>query len=528
MGTPFASRDANMPLWVGRIHPIDRPGFERQLDSVLRGWKSRFDFHHRVAQEFGGYRTIEGSATAMAGPDGNVAQVLGIARDTTRQRLVERRFLMEAYHDPLTGLPNRVYFDALVEQSLQRRSSHDEGQPAVMIIELDQFNRIADGMGHAGSNDVLRAVADRLRVTVRPGDTLARLNSHEFGLLLEATTGRDEIEAAARAIQSAFERAFHLELGHVHVSVCIGFSVASECPTSAETLVENAVRAAHHAKASGATALVAYQPVIQQDQREAIQQEAQLRLALEREEFSLRFQPIVHLSTGRLAGFEALLRWNRGFNGEWTPSRFIPLAEKIGLIIPLGRWVLTQAARQISTWHARDSRHRHLSMNINLSTRQLADPELLRHLESLRDEAQLPSHALRLEITESVMMDDANLALAVFQKLKEIGVGIHVDDFGTGYSSLSSLPQFPIDTLKIDQSFVARMLENPRCEQVVWTILDLAKALDLEVTAEGIESRAQWEKLRELGCQHGQGYYFSPPLDVAGVEQLLDADRSWA
>jgi EAL domain-containing protein (putative c-di-GMP-specific phosphodiesterase class I) len=167
-------------------------------------------------------------------------------------------------------------------------------------------------------------------------------------------------------------------------------------------------------------------------------------------------------------------------------------------------------------------------MNINLSTRQLADPELLRHLESLRDEAQLPSHALRLEITESVMMDDANLALAVFQKLKEIGVGIHVDDFGTGYSSLSSLPQFPIDTLKIDQSFVARMLENPRCEQVVWTILDLAKALDLEVTAEGIESRAQWEKLRELGCQHGQGYYFSPPLDVAGVEQLLDADRSWA
>ena len=235
--------------------------------------------------------------------------------------------------------------------------------------------------------------------------------------------------------------------------------------------------------------------------------------AIERQEFRLRYQPIVSLRTGELSGFEALVRWEHPEMGEVEPSKFIPMTEETGLIIPLGQWILAEACEQMRDWQDRFPATIPLSISVNLSCRQLADPDLVAHVQAIKQMSGLAPYTLRLEITESLMMEDTDSSTAMVEKLRDLGIGIHVDDFGTGYSSLSSLPHLPIDTLKIDRSFIANMLKNHRTEQIVRTIISLANALELEVTAEGVETREQLERLRELGCGHAQGYYFSAPLD---------------
>ncbi|HEU0298420.1 MAG TPA: bifunctional diguanylate cyclase/phosphodiesterase, partial [Longimicrobium sp.] len=433
----------------------------------------------------------------------------------TEHKVAEELLLHSALHDTLTGLPNRSLLLDRVGLALRRGPRHRR-TCAVLALGLDGFKVVNDSLGHGVGDRLLGEVARRLEATLRSADTVARVGADVFAVLVDDLRDPAEARMVADRVHEALRDPFRLEGHAVFATASIGIALAAADAT-AEGLVRDADTAMYRAKARGRARSEMFDTAMQAMALERLRLETDLRSAVERGEFELAYQPLVSLADGRIAGFEALARWRHPQRGVLQPAEFIAVAEDTGLIVPLGRWVLREACRQMREWNRRYGAA--LSVNVNLSPVQFGEKGLARDVDEALRESGLPAAFLKLEITESLLMGDAGGAAATLEELKTLGVDLCIDDFGTGYSSLSYLHRFPIDTLKIDRSFIARLGTDGQSEQIVRTILVLAQSLNLRAVAEGVETSEQAERLRAMGCEYAQGFRFSEPVqgDAAGA-----------
>ena len=456
-------------------------------------------------------------------PRGRAIGATTIARDITARKRAEQQLQHEALHDALTDLPNRAYFVERVSQALARLPREPDYRFAVLFVDLDDFKVVNDRLGHAAGDRLLTEIAARLRTCVRPGDVVARLGGDEFTVLLDEVTGLPDGERAARRIQEALAVPVSLPGQDIVAAASIGVVLSGPQYSQPEDLLHDADIAMYHAKQQGPARFQVFDIAMRDSAQARLGMEADLRHALERQEFRLVFQPIVQLETGSVHGFEALLRWHRPEHGVVLPSEFVPLADQTGLMLPVGAWVLREACRYARRWQEALPlpRSAPLRVSVNLSATQFGHPGIVDDVHAALQDAGLVPASLVLEIAESVLMASVESSVAVLRRLRELGVELRMDDFGTGYSSLSSLPRLPLQGIKVDRSFVRRVGGRRIDLDIVRSIVELAKTLNLEVIAEGVETVAQRERLIAFGCELGQGDLFAKPLEPAAASALL-------
>ncbi len=443
-----------------------------------------------------------------------------VVRDISERKALEEQLAYQAFHDPLTGLPNRTLFMDRMDHALAR-ASRREDSVAVIFMDLDNFKVINDSLGHEVGDQLLRAASHRLQPCLRPGDTIARLGGDEFTILLEHIDGVDEAVRVAERIAETMQIPFSLNGQDLFVTFSLGIAFGAADRSRPGDLLRDADLALYQAKGSGKAHYEIFDPIMNTRALERLELGNDLRRALERDEFKVCYQPKVHLGTGKIAGFEALVRWEHPERGLMTPSEFVPVAEETGLILPIGQRVLEEACGQASEWRRRYPDAPSLLMSVNLSARQFQHPNLAHDVARVLRETRADGYALCLEITESVVMEDAPHTTATLRNLKELGVKLSVDDFGTGYSSLSYLKRFPVSYLKIDRSFVEELKKDPEDTAMISGIIALAHTLNMRVVAEGVEWAEQASRLRKLGCDLAQGNYFSKPLPAKEAAALL-------
>jgi diguanylate cyclase (GGDEF)-like protein len=438
----------------------------------------------------------------------------------------EEQVLHEATHDRLTALPNRVYLRDRISRALSRARGGEAVGFGVLVIDIDRFTDVNDGLGHGVGDELLTLAGRRLQSCTRFGDVLARVGGDEFAILTLAVDPAEIIGVARRA-HEALEVPFDVGGHRVQLSGSIGIALSASGYTAGDELLRDAYLAVHRARQQGGASHVLFDPKMHEQAAAAQQIETELRAALVANELRTYFQPIVSLKTGRITGFEALVRWIHPKRGFVSPAAFIPVAVSTGLIIPLDQWMMREAARQVHEWNTRLQLEPPLTISVNVSGRRLGQKELIDDVTSTLRDTGISTRSLRLEITEGEMMQHPEEVLSILTELKRMDITLLVDDFGTGYSSLSYLHSFPIDIVKIDQSFVRRMLESAKDEEIVRAVINLSATLGLRVIAEGIETAEHLARLRELGCDYGQGYLFSKPVDAAAIEALLAEGRGW-
>jgi diguanylate cyclase (GGDEF)-like protein len=436
-------------------------------------------------------------------------------------RASEARLLHDAFHDTLTDLPNRSLFLDRLGRALERTRRHVDYRFAVLFLDFDSFKVINDSLGHALGDQLLVEVASRLRAVLRTIDTIARLGGDEFVILLEDVSGEVDAIAAAERIQTALALPFDLYGNRLHTSASIGIVLSNATYESGSDVLRDADVAMYHAKAHGKARHALFDAGMRARAVARLVLENELRLALERGEFQLHFQPIIDLGSQRLAGFEALIRWSHPYRGLVSPAEFVPVAEEMGLIVPIGNWVVRDACRQMADWQREYPEAADLTVSVNLSARQFRQADLPAQVGLALLQTGLPARNLKLEITESALIDDADEAVAMLSELRALGVHVQIDDFGTGYSSLSYLQRFPLDALKIDRSFIRRISAEGGSIEIVRTIVNLAHELGLAVIAEGIETREQLGYMRTLAVEMGQGYYISKPITVEQAASFI-------
>ncbi|MET0647191.1 MAG: EAL domain-containing protein [Pyrinomonadaceae bacterium] len=446
-------------------------------------------------------------------------------QDITDRKRAEEQLLHDAFHDALTGLPNRALFMDHVKMAIQRSRRSGDRLFAALFLDLDRFKIINDSLGHMVGDQLLVGIAHRLEACLRPGDTVARLGGDEFTILLEDLASTDDAIEVARRVQEAVTQPFNIGGHEVFTTASIGIALSNTGYERAEDLLRDADTAMYRAKMEGKKRHVVFDKAMHDRAMELLQTETDLRRALTRQEFFLNYQPIVSLETGRVLSFEALVRWRHPERGIVGPCDFIPVAEETGLIVPLGLWVLNEACRQMREWQRLGLADESVTMSVNLSGRQFSQADLIDQIASALRESGLKAANLKLEITESMVMENFDTAIDMLTQLRTLGVGLSIDDFGTGYSSLSYLHRFPIDTLKIDRSFVTQMTDNSENAEIVRTIVTLARSLDMAVVAEGVETADQLRQLGELGCDYGQGYLFSRPVGAGQAAALLTDEQ---
>jgi diguanylate cyclase (GGDEF)-like protein len=426
----------------------------------------------------------------------------------------------QAFHDSLTRLPNRTLFTERVAHALSRQHRTNSSL-AVLFLDIDDFKTINDSLGHTAGDDVLTIVADRLKGCLRPSDTVARLGGDEFGILLDDMRDPTDALMAADRIMAALSTSGQVAGREVSIRASLGITLDAH-GGDAETLLRNADLAMYMAKRRGKGRYQVFETSMHTEMVQRLELTATLRKSVQRGEFDVHYQPIVHLDTGEISGVEALVRWNHPSRGLLLPAEFIRLAEETGLIVPLGWSVLREACRRAQSWQETYGRDRCFTISVNLSPKQLMDPGLVREVANSLDESGLEPCSLTLEITEDVFLQEAEGTLARLRELKELGVRLAIDDFGTGYSSLSYLERFPVDILKIAKPFVDGLGNGDDKSPLVEAVIGLGDALGLQTVAEGIERREQHERLRDLRCEQGQGFYFSQPIDGNGMADFLD------
>jgi diguanylate cyclase (GGDEF)-like protein len=448
--------------------------------------------------------------------------VLGINSDITSRKAAEAALVHQALHDALTGLPNRTLFRDRLEHALNQASRRQQ-LVGVLFLDLDNFKVINDSLGHLSGDALLVEVAQRLQTCLRLGDTVARMGGDEFTILLEEIDDEAQATLVAERIGDALRTPFRLGEREVFVSASIGLALSASRRMEPESLLRNADIAMYRSKAAGKARHSIFDAGMKAMAMERLELETDLRNALALGQFRIHYQPILNLSDGKVLEVEALLRWERPGHGLMAPLTFIPLAEETGLIVPIGRWVLQEACRQAKMWNTDFPSEPPLVMSVNLSGRQFQDPGLVSGIAQVVHDTGLEPRGLKLEITESVAMHDIEASVLKMEALKALGIQLAIDDFGTGYSSLGYLKRFPVDTLKIDRSFVERIGLDIQDAAIVQSVVALAKTLHLSVVGEGIESRAQAAQLLALGCDRGQGFLFARPQPAEAITALFAA-----
>jgi len=503
----------------GFAHSDDAGRARKHLEKILNSpaGKAGAALELRMRHADGMWRHMEAVFENLLG-DPNVRGVVANFRDVTKRKQAEDRLSHQAFHDGLTGLPNRAFLMERLGDALTRAGERGNAV-AVLLLDLDRFKVIIDSLGHDVGDGLLVAVGRRLQASLRTGDTLARLGGDEFAVLLEDVEGAGQVIFAAERIVKLFETQFQLGGREVYATASIGIALSAPERNRPADLMRDADIAMYRAKSGGAPYEM-YNAGMGTQAVQSLERQTDLRKAIEREEFVIYYQPKVDLTSGRLHGFEALVRWEHPKRGIVGPGEFIPLAEERGLIVPIGRWVLEESCRQARSWRDRHGEQAP-AIGVNLSAGQFRHPRLAELVAAVLEDTGLDPDKLLLEVTESAVMEDAESSSATLKDLSALGVRIAIDDFGTGYSSLSYLQRFPLDMLKIDRSFVSDLGQDPKGAAIVGTVCTLGRNLGMQVLAEGVETAEQVEQLRKFGCDLGQGYYFSRPVPAERAEGLI-------
>ncbi len=508
--------------WFELVHPADLELLRAQLDAHLREQTPHFENEHRIRTREGEYRWVQTRGVAVRDAEGKAYRLAGSQRDVTDREQSEALLTHAALHDALTGLPNRALFMDRLDNAVKRFRRRPNNHFGVVFLDLDRFKVINDSLGHLAGDKLLRAIARRLESCLRVGDTVARLGGDEFAILLADVTEVTEIDRVADRIDQELDKPFNIQ-GHEFFSgASLGIALSSTGYERPEDILRDADTAMYKAKSEGRTRRVIFDPAMHERAMTRLLLENDLRRAVTRQEFLVYFQPLVALEGGRLVGFEALLRWRHPEKGVLAPSEFLAVAQETGLSSKIGWWVLGEASRRLKAWQERFPWARDLAVSVNLDARQLASSELIERVESELAATDLSPRCLHLEITEATIIENPELTLSLLSRLHRQGIQLHIDDFGTGYSSLSQLHRYPVDILKIDRTFVARMSSNDRDLEIVRTIVMLARNMQLKVMAEGVETAKQMELLKDLGCEYAQGFFFAKPLSQGAVEDLLE------
>jgi diguanylate cyclase (GGDEF)-like protein/PAS domain S-box-containing protein len=506
--------------WLSRIHKEDRGRLRSELAAH---WEANAEgelvSEHRMLHKDGSYRWMLSRGVVLRSKGGKAVRMAGSQTDITQSKAF----------DPLTGLPNRLMFNESLTRVIERSQQEPANLFAVLFLDLDRFKVVNDSLGHLVGDQLLIGIAKRLQFAVRSRrsgrageeDIIARLGGDEFAILLENLSHFSNAKTVAERIQKEIHKPFNLEGREVFTTMSIGIAPGDAQYQTPAEILRDADTAMYRAKSLGKARCEVFDAEMRADAIARLEMENDLQRALGRREFVLHYQPKVKLQDGKLVGFEALLRWQHPTRGLISPTRFIPLAEETGLIVPIGLWVLREACSTMHQWHSKFPTNPPLEISVNLSMRQFRQQDLVDQIAQILKETGLEPSALQLEITESVLMDDTDSALSVLERIKALNVGLKIDDFGTGYSSLNYLHQLPFDSLKIDRSFVVSLGHDETCSEVVKAIMSLAGNLGMHVIAEGVETHEQVTHLLKLGCRYAQGFYFSKPVDAHAAKSLL-------
>jgi diguanylate cyclase (GGDEF)-like protein/PAS domain S-box-containing protein len=506
--------------WLSRVHPDDAELLRSALQLHREGGSPHFESEYRIRCKGGDVRWMLARGLAVHDAEGIASRIAGSQTDITAQKIALERLLHDAFHDALTELPNRALFMDRLSRALEASRRHPESGFAVLFLDLDRFKVINDSLGHTFGDQLLLSVAQRLALSVRASDTVARLGGDEFTILLEDLEQMTEAVRTAQRIQESLAAPFRIDDHEVFTSVSIGIALSVTGYANPEEVLRDADIAMYRAKSRGKARHEVFDKTMHDRAVRLLQVETDLRRAIDRGELRVHYQPIVSLVTGRISGFEALVRWQRG--DELVPAyEIIPLAEETGLIMQIGDWVLREALRQSEDWRRKMPGQQPLHVHVNLSPRQFLQPNLVEQIERSLGDTDADPTLLHLEVTESVLIENAEAAGELLRSLRSARVGLSLDDFGTGYSSLSTLQQFPFDTLKIDRAFVGTNGNANRNDEIVRTIANLARVLGMEVTVEGVESGDQVSRMRALGIDYAQGFFFSPPVDAISATAMM-------
>ncbi len=523
LGLKHGSLEGSAAKWLENLHQLDRDRFRATLDSVLEQRRGRVaqDFRMRTAD--GHYLWFALRARPVVGSDGEVVRLVGTLTDVTESKTAEERLLHDAVHDNLTGLPNReLFLDRL--QAVLGLGQADAGiRPTVMIIDLDRFKQVNNSVGLAVGNSILLTLARRLGRLIKPQDTLARLSGDEFGLIVLSEKEAARITGLAETIRKTLRAPINFRDREIFITASIGLALADSEAPRADEILKDAELAMYHAKRGGGDRIDVFKVAMRARKSDRLSIESDLRRALERDEISILYQPIVRLEDRSIAGFEALARWNHPKLGRVSPVEFIAIAEETGLIVELGLFVLDRTARQLSNWQRSLRQREPIFASVNVSSRQLLRHDLIQDLRTVLARAPLARGSLKLEITKSVVMENPEHAAQMLHRIRELGAGLALDDFGTGYSSLSYLQRFPFDTIKIDQSFVRTTPKGTR-PVILRSIITLAHDLGMDVVAEGAETNSDAVELFQLGCEYAQGFVFGEPMSAEQARSLLEPD----
>jgi diguanylate cyclase (GGDEF)-like protein/PAS domain S-box-containing protein len=525
LGLKHGALEGPAAKWLDVLHQADRDRFRATLDSVLEQRRGRVvqDFRMRTAD--GHYLWFALRARPVVGSDGEVVRLVGTISDVTEFKTAEERLLHDAVHDNLTGLPNRELFLDRLKAVLGLAKSDAALRPTVLVIDIDRFKQVNDSVGMAVGDSILLTLARRLGRLIKPQDTLARLAGDQFGMILLSERDSARITAFAETIRKTLRAPITFRDREIFLTASIGLALGGGDPEQAEDLLKDAELAMYHAKRTGGDRIDVFKDAMRARKSDRLTVESDLRRALERDEITILYQPIVRLEDRAVAGFEALARWNHPKLGRLSPTEFINIAEETGLIVELGLFVLDRAARQLSTWQ-RTVRHRDpLFTSVNVSSRQLLRHDLIQDLRTVLGRAPLTRGSLKLELTESTVMENPEHAAQMLQRIRELGAGLALDDFGTGYSSLAYLQRFPFDTIKIDQSFVRMSAKGTR-PVILRSMIALAHDLGMDVVAEGAETDSDAVELFQLGCEYAQGFAFGEPMSAERARALLEPDAA--
>jgi diguanylate cyclase (GGDEF)-like protein/PAS domain S-box-containing protein len=525
LGLKRGSLEGPAAGWLEVLHPLDRDRFRAVLDSVVEQRRGRLTQDFRLRTPDGHYLWFAIKARPVVGSDGEVVRLVGTLTDVTEFKNAEERLLHDAVHDNLTGLPNRELFVDRLENVLAFSKADAAIRPTVILIDLDRFKQVNDSVGIAVGDSILLTLARRLGRLLKPQDTLARLSGDQFAVILLSERESERVIAFAESLRKALRAPITFNDREIFLTASIGVALADGQAHRTEEVLKDAELAMYHAKRIGGDRIELFKPSMRARKTDRLTLESELRRALERDEITILYQPIVRLEDRSIAGFEALARWDHPKMGRTSPSEFIAIAEEIGLIVDLGMFVLERTARQLSTWQRTVRQRNPIFASVNLSSRQLLRQDLIHDLRTVMARSSLARGTLKLELTESLVMENPELAAQILQRIRDLGAGLALDDFGTGHSSLAYLQRFPFDTIKIDQSFVRANGKGSR-PVILRSIIALAHDLGMEVVAEGAETDSDAVELSQLGCEYAQGYYFGEPMSADNARALLLEDNN--